>query len=93
MMSGVSLQRAFRRISGKEGRWKKSAACGLIWEAFWLAKHFANARIRFVRERGKRFMHCISGGFLKERTFRDAGSRPAGRCFEKAGGKSVRRAR
>ena len=83
MMSGVSLQRAFRRISGKEGRWKKSAACGLIWEAFWLAKHFANARIRFVRERGKRFMHCISGGFLKERTFGMPGAGPRGDASKK----------
>ena len=82
MMSGVSLQRAFRRISGKEGRWKKSAACGLAW-GFGLSKRFADARIRFVRERGKRFMHCISGGFLKERTFGMPGAGPRGDASKK----------
>lgn len=91
MMSGVSLQRAFRRISGKEVRWKKSAACGLAW-GFGLSKRFADARM-FCSGTGKAFYALHIWRIFKRKDFRDAGSRPAGRCFEKAGGKSVRRAR
>ena len=47
----------------------------------------------FCSGTGKAFYALHIWRIFKRKDFRDAGSRPAGRCFEKAGGKSVRRAR
>ena len=87
MMSRVSPRGRFGGFPAKRGDGRRARP--VVWHGrgYGLPKRFANARIRFVREQGKRFMHCISGGFLKERTFGMSGAGPRGAALKKRAAK------